>query len=164
MIQGKKEEVQKKLLRAARLNRRKIPQNLLDKVCSHSQQFSRRMKKKADCMPFLTYYKFIFLLLFCLVGNRSNRQERERAGHLYHTLFKKSYTYNGIYLVGLFVWKKREKKQNLLMVTDSSLISQHCWATLGIIECFNLKCATQDPLTVSSNVMPGFHQVCSIMD
>lgn len=34
MTRGKKEEVQKELLRAARVNRRKIPQNLLDKVCS----------------------------------------------------------------------------------------------------------------------------------
>lgn len=34
MTRGKKEEVQKELLRAARVNGRKIPQNLLDKVCS----------------------------------------------------------------------------------------------------------------------------------
>uniref|UniRef100_A0A674NDX8 Solute carrier family 22 member 13b n=1 Tax=Takifugu rubripes TaxID=31033 RepID=A0A674NDX8_TAKRU len=32
MTRGKKEEVQKELLRAARVNRRKIPQNLLDKL------------------------------------------------------------------------------------------------------------------------------------
>lgn len=81
MTQGKKEEVQKELLRAARVNKRKIPQNLLDKVCSHSKQFRRSSyrKKKRQSLAYTVFHILIYFSSFVLFSWKSKLQARKRA-------------------------------------------------------------------------------------
>lgn len=91
MTQGRKEEAQKELLRGARVNGRRIPENLFREV-----RTIRHRRFFDNCK---SNFKGHYCAFFCLAGDGRSLEERKHVGHLQDSIFKKTNMYFGPYLV-----------------------------------------------------------------
>lgn len=95
MTQGRKEEAQKELLRVARVNGRKISENLLREVSSIRLFWPLQILFKRPLL--------CFLFSLYVAGDAGSLEERKHVGHLQDSIFKKTNIHFGRYLVRIAI-------------------------------------------------------------